>query len=364
MSGPAHTPHPLRRLAARTLAVARRATTARSVRTQRALVGVAAAVFVVATVLAWRALPATDGPLSWPPLVVMAVVGVPALLGLNAVEYAIAVRSAGARVSLAGSLRLNVVASAVNLLPIPGSILVRIQGMHTTGVTYASATASTAVVGVAWISVSLIATGALQAIVGRPGRGAAVFAVGAGLAALAWGMVRLSAGVNYTPRLTAQLLVVEVARVAVMTGRFHLLLVALGSQPTWAQSVALTISVAVSLAIAVFPGGLGIRELSAAAIGPAVGLPASVALVAVALDRVIALGGLGIIAGAMALTTRGGVTDGHRTQAPEGATGSPAGPPAPQDHHQGTAQGVDAHPDGAPPGVPGAPPPDRPDTNT
>jgi uncharacterized protein (TIRG00374 family) len=125
------------------------------------------------------------------------------------------------------------------------------------------------------------------------------------LALLAWAMARLQSGVDFTRGLTVQLLAVEVARVVVLAVRFHLLLIALGTEPTWAQSAALTIAVVVSTAVAILPGGLGLREVSAAAIGPLVGLPASVSLVAVALDRLLSLAVLAIAAGVLALRRQG-----------------------------------------------------------
>jgi uncharacterized membrane protein YbhN (UPF0104 family) len=296
--------HPVRRLAQRVLAMSSRMRGPQSLATRRLLLLVAAVVFAVATVLAWRALPNGDSPLAWPPLLVVALLGVPALLVLNSVEYLITVRAVGGRMSLPDSLRLNVVASAANLLPVPGSIMVRIQGLRNTGATYAASTASTAVVGVTWISLSLLAAGGLQVAVGERRLGSLVFLAGIGLLVLVWTMARLQPGVSYTPRLAMQLLLVEMARVGVLAIRLHLLLVALGAVPTVAQSMALTISVVVATAVAVFPGGLGIRELTAAAIGPLVGLPASVSLLAVALDWVLNLAVLGVAAGVLAVTRK------------------------------------------------------------
>jgi uncharacterized membrane protein YbhN (UPF0104 family) len=268
---------------------------------RRALVAVAAVVFVGATVLAWRALPPTESPLSWPPIVVAGLLGVPALIVLTSIEYVLSVRAVDGQVSLMGAVRLNIVASAANLLPVPGSIMVRIQGLRNSGASYRAATASTAVVGIVWMSLSLLAAGLLQVAVSRPGIGGLAVAAGVVLALLAWTMARLQPGVEYTPALTAQVVAVEVARVAVLAVRFHLLLVALGTDPVLAQSMALTIAVVVSTAVALLPGGLGLRELSAAAIGPLVGLPASVSLLAVALDRLLSLAVLAVAAGVLAL---------------------------------------------------------------
>jgi uncharacterized membrane protein YbhN (UPF0104 family) len=71
-----------------------------------------------------------------------------------------------------------------------------------------------------------------------------------------------------------------------------------------AQSVALALSSVLSTAIGIAPGGFGVREAIAAGIGPIVGVPASVSLVATAFDRVADLAVVGVASLAIFAATR------------------------------------------------------------
>jgi hypothetical protein len=71
----------------------------------------------------------------------------------------------------------------------------------------------------------------------------------------------------------------------------------------------LTIATAAASAVGILPGGLGLREVLAAALAPLVGLPAAVALFAVSVDRIIGLTGLALMTGILTLFGRGTVGD-------------------------------------------------------
>lgn len=265
-----------------------------SPRVERVLVVVAAVVFIVATAVAWRSLPATDGPLLWLPVVIAGTVGIAAMLTLNAVEYRIAARSAGLAMGFTAAMRINVLASAAALLPLPGSVLVRVQGLRSAGATYRTATAAIAVVGVAWTATTFLMAGIAQLIAGEVALGLMVLAGGVVLSGVAVVVSRRAAGVRYTGAAAAGMVAVQVGRVMVQAARFWLLVIALGASASVGQVVALTVAVSISTAIAIFPGGLGIRELLAAGIAPLIGLPASVSLVVVAVDRLLGLVALGV----------------------------------------------------------------------
>jgi uncharacterized membrane protein YbhN (UPF0104 family) len=84
--------------------------------------------------------------------------------------------------------------------------------------------------------------------------------------------------------------------VAVLVAAFRLQLAlwGLGYSPAVSQSLALGLASALGSAVGFLPAGLGVREVLAAGIGPLVGLPAAVSLVATAVDRVL---GLVVLAG-------------------------------------------------------------------
>jgi uncharacterized membrane protein YbhN (UPF0104 family) len=72
-----------------------------------------------------------------------------------------------------------------------------------------------------------------------------------------------------------------------------------------AQALALSLAGSLGSAVGFLPAGLGVREVLAAGIGPLVGLPAAVSLVATAVDRVLGLVVLAAIAAVLVATGAG-----------------------------------------------------------
>jgi uncharacterized membrane protein YbhN (UPF0104 family) len=108
----------------------------------------------------------------------------------------------------------------------------------------------------------------------------------------------------------ATVALVEVVAVLVAAGRLQLALWGLGYSPDAAQSLALSLAGSLGSVVGFLPAGLGVREVLAAGIGPVVGLPAAVSLVATAVDRVLGLVVLAGIAGVL-VATGAGTIDGE-----------------------------------------------------
>lgn len=252
---------------------------------RRLVIGATIAILGGAAVLAVRNLPeGTD--VSIGPLVVLAVATSATLL-LNALEYAATARLAGGRETLLAALKVSVYGNVANLLPVPGSVVVRVQALRRRGHAGRVALSATAAVGVCWIAVSIALGGAL--LVGaRPLLGTALLGTAAVgfVASVLWGR-RLPA--EHAAPIWAEVVLVEVGKVAVQALRMHLALLAVGASPSLGQSAAIGISVSVSSATAFLPAGLGVREVIATGLGALVGLPAAVGLLATLVDRAAGL---------------------------------------------------------------------------
>jgi uncharacterized membrane protein YbhN (UPF0104 family) len=257
---------------------------------------VAIVVFIGATLIATMQLPDVDRSIRWELLALMALVGVPATVALNTAEYAFSAGLLGHSVRFGEALRTSLIASAANQLPIPGSVLVRVGALRRLGSSYARASASTATVGLAWIGATGILAGAAQLPSGARLLGLVLFLVGLLAVFLSYLMVRVHVGSSGAARMMLQVLLVEIGSVLASAARFYLVLLALGFGVAFPQALALTVAVVVASAAGFLPGGLGVRELLAAAISPLIGLPAAVGLLATAIDRLAALGGLSILA--------------------------------------------------------------------
>src|SRR5580765_717664 len=87
---------------------------------------VAFSLFVAFTVLAVRSLPHIDKPVRWELIVIAALVGVPVIVWLNAVEYRLMARFAHHYPPMLEVVQITVLGSAANLLPVPGAMMVRL----------------------------------------------------------------------------------------------------------------------------------------------------------------------------------------------------------------------------------------------
>lgn len=256
----------------------------------------AVVLFLGAGAFGVRNFPRGADDLRWVPLLAGALGGVPPTLALNSLEYATMGRIVDRRVPWGRALRVTVMASAANVLPIPGAVLVRVQALAELDVPYRGAVASAGIIGGAWVSTTLLVAGGVQLLLGPP-----VLALGAVPAgALGLFVTYLWLARRTGPRrsrgIAARILGLEVAFVVLSAARMLLLLWGLGSSAGWSEAFALTVAAALASLVGFFPGGLGLRELLAAGIGPLVGLPPAVGVLAAIAQRLGSFVALGAVA--------------------------------------------------------------------
>jgi hypothetical protein len=298
----------------------------RSKRLDRVLLLVAILVFVGGSVLAYVNLPESTREPVWALLALVAIIGVPLTIATNAAEYVLSAHLLGYRVPLDSALRVSIVAAAANLLPIPGSVLVRTEAVRRLGAKASRALATSTVVGISWLATTAALTGGLLLLHGRPTVGAIAAAVGAVLLGLT---VLLCFRLDATRALviSGRLVLVESASVLVKAARLYVILHALHFAGGVDQAMALTSAGVVSTATGFFPGGMGATEVLSAAVGPLVDLPAALGLLAAAIDRAIGLAGLALISGLLFLRVPKIAKDmKEMTEASESVGGRPESP--------------------------------------
>lgn len=295
-------------------------------RGRRITMVVSAVVFVAAMGLGLRGLPEGDHQLVWWAIIVTSVIGVPALIALNALEYTASGRVLGHRIPFAHALPIAVYARAANLLPLPGSALVRMQGLKREGSTYGRAATATMATALFWLGGSLLVGGVVLVPL-RP-LFAVVFLVGGALACVGGhGAVRVvvarreDAGPGEALRCSARLLAVEVLMVAVRGLRFWLVMIGFDIGGSFEGAMILPVAGVLSSAIGFFPSGLGVREVISGGLARLVGDTASSGLLASGLDRLVSLPVLAAIALGVALT-------GHRLRPPAAEPDAVPGPEA------------------------------------
>jgi hypothetical protein len=275
----------------------------------RAMLAVAAVVFVLASVLGLRSLPEVGTDVLIWPLVVLALVGVPLTVAVNGWEYAVIAHVLRHRVRVMDAARISVLSTAANLLPIPGAMLVRARALKGLGTGFGKALSVTVLMGVCRVGVAGALAGGLQLVFADGGPGAAV--AGGGMVVLGgfWWALRRDPAAASDPAVLLEVLGVQAGAVGVGALRLWVVLHALGYDASVTQAVALSVASVLASVLGFFPAGLGVRELLAAVIAPVVGLPAAVGLVVTAVDRVIGLAVFAALTTVLMVTHNTGTED-------------------------------------------------------
>lgn len=272
------------RVVEKVMAVMRRP---RSRRAQGLIVAVALVVLTVSTYAAVRRVPAGT-ELAWWPVALLIVVGTPWSVVLLSTEVGVTGRLVGVDLPAVVRVRVAVLGTAFNLLPIPGAAVTRLDALIGAGARGRAAATSVVTVGLVWVSMSAIIAAVAVAPTSWLWVALAVggLVVGAGAAGLLRRALPSAAGGDI-----ARLVLVELGFSLTAAARFALSLLALGE--AFAPRTALTMAASASLssAIGIVPGGLGVKEALATAFGAAAGVPAAVALLAALVNRVAELVG-------------------------------------------------------------------------
>lgn len=258
----------------------------------------AAVLFAALTIGAVRGSDLRWSDARWGLLVPAALIGPAAMVALNGLEVAIQGRLTGVRIEGPSAVRISVLASAANLLPVPGAVLVRAGALMSRGASAREVTRSTVAVSLSWLGVSGVTAGVGLWVSARVGLGALFAVAGATLVAASAAVVARSPDRSGAWWETAiALTAVEAAMVAVGGARLLAAFAGFGIDVSIGQVASLTASNALAAAAGVFPAGLGLREGLLAVMGELVGVSASNSVVAGSFDRVASFLVLGLTAG-------------------------------------------------------------------
>lgn len=279
-----------------------------SAASRRLLLLIGAALFVATAVLSLLNLPPISEDPSWGTVAFVAIVLAPFTALLSGVEYRQTARLVGVEISWPTALRVSVASSAANLLPLPGSYLVRTGALRTAGADRRSAFTAPLGVGLAWVGIGGLLGGGWL-LVSTPSIFAAVlFLAGIvllGLSAMATKPTDAGAPIAAI----RSIWLVEIAMTLLAGLRFFFILQAFGFDASMGQALALATSSIIATAVGIIPGGLGLRELLAGAFAPLVALPAAVGVLAAVINRVAGMVGLAIVAAFLSLAPSDAAVD-------------------------------------------------------
>ena len=261
---------------------------------QRLVLAASAVVFILATVLAARSLPPLEGDVRWGFFVAVGLLGAPTRIWLTGEEFNVLARLTNRKVSRPERIRVALIGAAANLLPLPGSVLVRAEVLRRRGASLGSIGRATATMAAMWAGTTALVAGSLLAALSeRRLLGLAGAACGVAICAGATAVILRRRHLYRRGRVAAFLFAIEATFIFFGGIRMWAVMYGLGFSVGIEQATALTVAGLVTNAVGFAPAGLGIRELTTAAISPIVGLPASVGLLTAALMRLIDLTVLG-----------------------------------------------------------------------
>jgi uncharacterized membrane protein YbhN (UPF0104 family) len=264
---------------------------------------VAFSAFVAFTILAVRSLPHIDKPIRWELIVVAGLVCVPVIVALNALEFRLMAHFAQHHPPMLEIVQITVLGSAANLLPMPGAVMVRLANLRKAGVRVTRGLNLTAIIGLAWLGTACVLGGVVQ-LWAHTAFALAALAIGSVL--LAIGALMLTRALDPGTRVAGalELFTIECAFILMQALRLFLIAAALRFDVSYAQTTTLAIATVAAAAIGFLPSGLGAREGIAAVLAPIVGFPAAVGLVITAVDRLVSLVVLSVLAGIVTFATR------------------------------------------------------------
>lgn len=217
-------------------------------------------------------------------LIVLAAL-LPATALANTVRFRLTAQALGTSCSFANAVSISTLSTAANMLPVPGGIIVRVANLKGHSDRLGGAVSATLLTGALSASVTIFLAAAAYLMFRGTSLaaglfGGAVVILGMSLVLCLNGVLRAFLGKLVLTEVLAALL--DTARIAVCFGM-------IGSSITLLQAMIFTSASVVGSAVSFVPAGLGVREITSAAIAVHLSMVASATFLAVGLNRLFGL---------------------------------------------------------------------------
>lgn len=223
--------------------------------------------------------------LRWGPAVLVLVLGVPLTMLANAFEFKLAGASMQRSIPFFQALKISVVASAANMLPLPGGLATRVIALKSYEVSFKDGIAVNFLFAFVWVAIAFLFAGfcllsfdiwwkwVFLVIGAAAGGGSLIWARSRDISLYIFGLLSLQ-------RLFM-----------VFLGAFRIwwCLLALGIGAGYWQAAIFVVGGVIGSAVSIIPAGLGVREGISAGLAPIVGLSVASGFLAVALNRMLGL---------------------------------------------------------------------------
>ena len=231
------------------------------------------------------------------PLAVLFVLGVPAMIVLNAAEFRAMVEAGSSNVSWRTALEVTIYTTAANMLPFPGGVVTRLGGMRARGIGMRLGSWLLLLFAGIWAGAGFLLSGSVVVTRNLP-LGLVFLAAGVALLVLSLAGLRARETNN---ALLAKIMFIRLALLVVVMARMVLAVRAFGASLSLANSAVFAISSVVGTTVSLVPAGLGIREGVSALLSPIIGLDPAIGFLAATMMRVIGMAGLAALASVMLL---------------------------------------------------------------
>lgn len=253
------------------------------------------AALIAIAVASWNSIDPQPDQLAVGPLLILGLVVAFSYLVVSA-EFHLAGRALGVPIDPGTALMTTTIATAANMLPLPGAVVTRVVVLTRGGASTMASVRVLAAIGGLWLGVAMIIAG-FGVAPHRPAIAAGMVVVG--IAAIAVGAILLRRfGADRST--VGLLLLTEAAMTALGAVRLWLALESLGLSGSVAEIISVGVSAPLSAAVGIVPAGIGVREAIAVVLGSLSGLGGAEAGVASAVDRAV---GLAALAPAVLLAT-------------------------------------------------------------
>lgn len=247
------------------------------------LLAIAGSAFAIGAWLSIESLRDDLLEVDWALVILVALLGVPASILLNALEFREMGRLRNVAIGFSDSTRTAVLSTAANLMPLPGGVLVRSGELISRGVTSGDALKVNALAGIYSVGLSGVMVSILFA--GHP------FGLAVGIAIASTSTAAIAVFSKQLKPSAAQwrLFLIEVMLLVVTAVRAWLIIKSLGVGVSWTIAAGIASVYPIAALVGVFPGGLALREFLAGLVTGSLSGGASAGFLIAALDRLIGL---------------------------------------------------------------------------
>ena len=241
--------------------------------------------FAIGLTFAIKSQPNLLHNIRWGLACVVLAVGVPLAIVGNAFEFKLSGAFMHRNIPFPRALEISIIASAANMLPLPGGVATRVIALKSYKISYKDGITINFLFAFIWAAIALLFAGIcllpyeiwmkwIFLVVG----------LGTGFGSLVW------AGKRNIPMKTYCLAVLQrLFMVFLGALRLWLCLLALGISAGFGQAAVFVVGSIVGSVVSVVPAGLGFREGVSAGLAPIVGLAAASGFLAAALNRLLGL---------------------------------------------------------------------------